>query len=129
MEDALSFDGNTGPYAQYTYARTRSILRRAGAAPTGGVIKVTSPEEGELAKVLTRFPERVAAAIAEYEPSDITRYILDLCAAFNRFYHECPILSAEDADVRDTRISLVSATSDVLGNALDLICMGKPEQI
>ena len=129
MEDALSFDGNTGPYAQYTYARTRSILRRAGAAPTGGAIKVTSPEEGELAKVLTRFPERVAAAIAEYEPSDITRYILDLCAAFNRFYHECPILSAEDADVRDTRISLVSATSDVLGNALDLICMGKPEQI
>ena len=129
MEDALSFDGNTGPYAQYTYARTRSILRRAGAAPTGGAIKVTSPEEGELAKVLTRFPERVAAAIAEYEPSDITRYILDLCAAFNRFYHECPILSAEDADVRDTRTSLVSATSDVLGNALDLICMGKPEQI
>ena len=129
MEDALSFDGNTGPYAQYTYARTRSILRRAGAAPTGGAIRVTSPEEGELAKVLSRFPERVAAAIAEYEPSDITRYILDLCAAFNRFYHECPILSAEDADVRDTRLALVSATSDVLGNALDLICMGKPEQI
>ena len=100
-----------------------------GAAPTGGAIKVTSPEEGELAKVLTRFPERVAAAIAEYEPSDITRYILDLCAAFNRFYHECPILSAEDADVRDTRLALVSATSEVLGNALDLICMGKPEQI
>ena len=73
--------------------------------------------------------ERVAAAIAEYEPSDITRYILDLCAAFNRFYHECPILSAEDADVRDTRLALVSATSEVLGNALDLICMGKPEQI
>ena len=129
MEDALSFDGNTGPYAQYTYARTRSILRRADAAPRGDAVRVTTPEEGELAKVLSRFPERVAAAIAEYEPSDITRYILDLCAAFNRFYHECPILSAEDADVRDTRLALVSATSDVLGNALDLICMGKPEQI
>ena len=129
MEDALSFDGNTGPYAQYTYARTRSILRRAEAQPTGSAVKVTAPEEGELAKVLSRFPERVAAAIAEYEPSDITRYILDLCAAFNRFYHECPILSAADADVRDTRLSLVAATSEVLGNALDLICMGKPEQI
>lgn len=129
MEDALSFDGNTGPYAQYTYARMRSILRRAEAPTKGENPKVTSPEEVELAKVLSRFPERVQAAIAEYEPSNITRYILDLCAAFNRFYHECPILSAEDADVRETRLALVTAASDVLGNALDLICMGKPEQI
>lgn len=129
MEDALSFDGNTGPYAQYTYARMRSILRRAETVPTADIVKVIAPEEGELAKVLTRFPERVAAAIAEYEPSNITRYILDLCAAFNRFYHECHILSAEDPAVRATRLALVAAASEVLGSALDLICMGKPEQI
>lgn len=127
IEDALSFEGNTGPYAQYTYARTRSILRRADEAPQKAV-HITASEEGELAKVLSRFPERVNGAIAEYEPSVITRYILDVCAAFNRFYHECPILSA-DGETRATRLNLVRATSQVLGNALDLICLKKPEQI
>ena len=127
IEDALSFEGNTGPYAQYTYARTRSILRRADEEPQTAV-RITASEEGELAKVLSRFPERVNGAIAEYEPSIITRYILDVCAAFNRFYHECPILSA-DGEVRATRLNLVRATSQVLGNALDLICLKKPEQI
>ena len=127
IEDALSFEGNTGPYAQYTYARTRSILRRTDEMPQSGV-RITAPEEGQLALVLSQFPERVGSAIAEYEPSIITRYILDVCAAFNRFYHECPILSA-DGETRATRLNLVRATSQVLGNALDLICLKKPEQI
>ena len=127
IEDALSFEGNTGPYAQYTYARTRSILRRTDEMPQSGV-RITAPEEGQLALVLSQFPERVNGAIAEYEPSIITRYILDVCAAFNRFYHECPILTAE-GDTRATRLNLVRATSQVLGNALDLICLKKPEQI
>lgn len=127
IEDALSFEGNTGPYAQYTYARTRSILRRTDEMPQSGV-RITAPEEGQLALVLSQFPERVGSAIAEYEPSIITRYILDVCAAFNRFYHECPILSA-DGETRATRLNLVRAASQVLGNALDLICLKKPEQI
>ena len=128
MEDALSFDGNTGPYAQYTYARTCSILEKAGEVTIDG-IRITEPAEAALCKVLSQFGEAVLSAVADYEPSDVTRYILDVCTAFNRFYHECPILSAEDADVRETRLALVTAASDVLGNALDLICMGKPEQI
>ena len=128
MEDALSFDGNTGPYAQYTYARTCSILRRAGE-PATVAAKITTDEESELVKVLLRFPEKVKSAIDDYEPSTITRYALDLCAAFNRFYHECPILNCEDADIRATRLCLVSATKNILGNALHLICVGTPEKI
>ena len=128
MEDALSFDGNTGPYAQYTYARTCSILRRAGE-PVAATAKITTDEESELVKVLLRFPEKVKSAIDDYEPSTITRYALDLCAAFNRFYHECPILTCEDADIRATRLCLVSATKNILGNALHLICVGTPEKI
>ena len=128
LEDALSFDGNTGPYAQYTYARTCSILRRYGGTPAWKDVAVTR-EETELAKTLSRFPERVKAAIDEYEPSYITRYALDVCAAFNRFYHECPILSCEDADLRESRVALTAATRTVLGTALRLICMATPEQI
>ena len=127
MEDALNFDGNTGPYAQYTYARTCSVLRRAGEQT--GEMKITAPEEASLLKTLARFPERVQNAIADYEPSVITRYILDVAAAFNRFYHNCPILSSEDADVRATRVAITRATSIVLGNAFPLICLKTMEKI
>ncbi len=128
MEDALSFDGNTGPYAQYTYARTCSVLNKVGAE---GVMTdaALSGLEVELAKTLSVFPERVNAAISDYEPSIITRYILDLCAAFNRFYHECSIASCEDAALRSSRIALTRATNQILKTALHLICLQTPEKI
>ncbi len=127
MEDALSFDGNTGPYVQYTYARTCSVLDRAGEAGEMGAS--LSEPEFELAKCISRFPERVSAAIEDYEPSIVTRYILDLAAAYNRFYHECKILNCEDAAVRKSRIALTEATNRVLRTALHLICMQSPEKI
>ncbi len=128
MEDALNFDGNTGPYAQYTYARTCSILRRAEGG-VSGELAITAPDEASLLKVLSRFPEKVAQAIADFEPSVITRYILDVAAAFNRFYHNCQILSAEDPAVRATRVELTRATNVVLGNAFPLICLKTMEKI
>ena len=105
MEDALSFDGNTGPYAQYTYARTCSILEKAGEVTVDG-IRITEPAEAALCKVLSQFGEAVLSAVADYEPSDVTRYILDVCTAFNRFYHDCPILSADDETARKSRVAL-----------------------
>ena len=128
MEDALSFDGNTGPYAQYTYARTCSILEKAGEVTVDG-IRITEPAEAALCKVLSQFGEAVLSAVADYEPSDVTRYILDVCTAFNRFYHDCPILSADDETARKSRVALTQATNYVLGNALPLICLKTPEKI
>ncbi len=128
LEDALSFEGNTGPYAQYTYARTCSILEKAGELSCDAYT-ITAPEEADLLKVLARFNERVMAALEEYEPSYIVRYILEVCAAFNRFYHNCPILTAEDAQIRATRVKLAEATGIVLGNAFGLVCMKKTEKI
>ena len=128
LEDALSFDGNTGPYAQYTYARTCSILEKSESEGEicGGEI---CEEEKELAKALALFPDSVSEAIAQYEPSLITRYILDLCAAFNRFYHNCQILSCEDESVKRQRIKLTACVRQVLGKSLELICMKKTEKI
>ncbi len=129
LEDALSFDGNTGPYVQYTYARTCSVLEKAKGDGTAVTPLPLAAEEAELARVLALFPERVSAAIAEYEPSLITRYILDLAAAFNRFYHECQIITAPDAAVRENRIAFTRAANIVLHTALGLICMPTPEKI
>jgi len=128
MEEALSFDGNTGPYVQYTYARTCSVLNRAGEVADGEIL-ITTDEEATLVKTLCRFGERVCAAIADYEPSYITRFILDVAAAFNRFYHNCTILGADDPVVRASRIKLTEATKIVLGNAFDLICLKKTEKV
>ena len=128
MEDALAFDGNTGPYVQYTYARTCSVLEKA--SDRGEITDAPlSPVEIELAKTIAMFPERVNSALAEYEPSIVTRYILDLAAAFNRFYHECKIVGCEDASLRSSRVALTYSTNQVLKTALHLICMQSPDKI
>lgn len=128
MEDALNFDGNTGPYAQYTYARTCAVLRRAGET-ANATFRITHPDEAAVLKVLALFPEKVQAALADLEPSVITRYILDVAAAFNRFYHNCNILGVEDDAVRATRVAITRAVNTVLGNAFPLICLKTLEKI
>ena len=127
LEDALNFDGNTGPYAQYTYARTCQILHKA----SGFEAKEFNLNEDEFAliKTLSLFPETFDQALSEYEPSIITRYILQLCADFNRFYHNCPVLTAETEQLKAQRLALVQSVNAVLANALELICVRHPEKI
>ena len=129
IEDALSFEGNTGPYVQYTYARTCSVLSKSAEIDNDAKLVITADEETSLLKTLSRFEEIVREAIAVYEPSVVTRYILDVAGAYNRFYHNCSILGAENDDVRNTRIALTKATKTVLGNAFELICLAKTEKI
>lgn len=130
LEDVLSFEGNTGPYAQYTHARTCSILSKATEAEKNApCASATEEEEFALIKTLSLFPEKVQQALAQYEPSVITRYILDVCTDFNRFYHEHSILGATDPAVRAFRLKLTAATKIVLSNAFPLICLKAPEKI
>ena len=129
MDDALNFDGNTGPYVQYTYARACSLLSKSGGYDDTKPVKITAPEESALVKTLAKFGEKVLAALDSYEPSVITRYILEVAGAFNRFYHNCPILSSEDEEIRNSRIKLTAAAKTVLGNAFGLICLKKTEKI
>ena len=132
MEEALDFNGNTGPYAQYTYARTCSILNKLGedASATSAFDSVSLDKaERDLLKTLSLFPEKVDEAIESMEPSIVTRYILDVCGAFNRFYQACPIATCGDEAKRALRISLTRSTRDILGKALELICIKHPEKI
>ncbi len=125
--EALNFDGNTGPYAQYTYARTCSILNKSDAFSCPDDVALCS-EEKELITTLSLFPERVIRALNEYEPSIITRYALDLCQSFNRFYNACPIRNAEKNE-KDLRLSLCQVVKNVLGKSLYLIGLRTPEKI
>lgn len=127
--DALSFEGNTGPYVQYTYARTCSVLDKSGTT-TLSVPKgyIPTEEEISLVKTLKEFPKKVLDSLEAYEPSVLTRYSLDVCSAFNGFYHNCNILKSE-GETKAFRLALTKATNSVLGNTIELIGLRKTEKI
>ncbi|MFP4372785.1 MAG: arginine--tRNA ligase [Spirochaetaceae bacterium] len=122
---SLSFNGNTGPYLQYTGARIRSIVRKA-ETPVPGAAAVDpsaldSQDEWELVKLLGEFPARVEEASREYDPSHITAYLFELAKAFSRYYHEYPILTAPTPERRNARLLLAILTAQVLKNGFRLI--------
>lgn len=119
-KEMLSFEGETGPYVQYTYARAKSILRKNAFGGTFDASLLSTKEEFELAKTLGVFNDAVNSAIDKYEPSVITRYVIQVAKDFNKFYNNCPINSAEE-DLKQARLSLVEAATIVISNALKLI--------
>lgn len=126
---ALNFDGETGPYAQYTYARASSVLRKAGNVEANPDYSALSDAlSQDVVRLLEQFPELVREAASRNEPSMITRYTAELSKAFNKFYYEVRILD-EDMGVRAARIRLTAATRQTLGNALHLIGIETPERM
>ena len=127
-EGALSFEGNTGPYVQYTYARAASVLRKAEGDMGCDGDYTPNEDEINLIKQLCLFPERVNAACVDNEPSYISRFMLDTCSAFNKFYHNCSVLR-ESGATRKFRLKLTAATKQILGVSLDLLGMRRTEEI
>jgi arginyl-tRNA synthetase len=131
-EEALNTEGETGPYVQYTHARACSVLQKANELPDVKNINFAllgNDEAVRVAKELYYFVERIEQAMNKLEPSIISRYLVDLAQAFNRFYHECPILKAENEELRAARLILVQAVKITLRNGLKLIGLEAPEQI
>lgn len=121
-DDIINFDGETGPYVQYSYARGRSILRKAeGFNSKADYSKLKSKDEFELVKLISQFNENILFAIEKYEPSIITRYIVDVAKAFNKFYNQYPIMSCDDNTLKAARLNLVEATTITIKNALSLL--------
>ncbi|ENK1243114.1 arginine--tRNA ligase [Clostridium botulinum] len=129
-KEILSFDGETGPYVEYSYARGKSILRKAGEL-TGEAdySKLSSKEEFELAKLIGGFNDAIMNAINKLEPAMVTRYVIEVAKAFNKFYNAHGILNAEDNDVKLSRIKLVEATCQVIKNALNLLGIDAVEEM
>ena len=123
----LNFDGETGPYVQYTAARIKSVLRKAGKSG-GYTINEINEDEYALISALAAFPETVAAAADKLEPFFITRYAIELSSLYNKFYFEHKILGSEE-NAKNFRIALSEATLTVLTNALTLLGIKTPERM
>ena len=121
-DEVLNFDGETGPYVQYTYARAKSVLRKAGIDEIKplDIEKITSDEEFILVKKLAEFENVVVRAKEKYEPSLITRHLTEIAKSFNKFYNSSKIM-VEDEKLKEERLALAYATSIVIKTALGLL--------
>ena len=130
-DKVLNFDGETGPYVQYTYVRCASILRGIPDFEMGGNIDyslITDAASTALLKELVRFPEVIVAAAEKFEPSLVARYAVAIAQAFNKFYNENRI-QVEDTSLRNARATLVAITKQRILDALELLGIACPEQM
>lgn len=132
----ISFEGDTGPYLQYAHARIASIFRRAndGAglqrlAVRDAVVLVDQPAERTLAQRLLAYPTAVSEALATYQPHKLCTYLFELAQDFSAFYEHCPVLKADDDDVRRSRLALCDLTGRTLAHGLDLLGIQAPDEM
>ena len=129
-DKVLNFEGETGPYVQYTHARASSVLKRAGTDIDSNFKPELLADDItlEILREIQQFPEIVEDAQRKNEPSIITRHIIDIAQAFNRFYHEHPIL-VEDEELKKARLVVVFAVKQVLSIGLALLGIKAPEKM
>jgi arginyl-tRNA synthetase len=132
--ESVDFNGNTGPFIQYTYARIKSVLRKAEDAGFEIMLSESKdtgfmPQEKELLKKLHDFPIIVSQAAGMHSPAVIANYAFELASEYNRFYHELTILKEENISSRGLRLCLSQFTSKVISNALWLLGIEVPERM
>jgi arginyl-tRNA synthetase len=130
-DTALSFEGNTGPYLQYTHARIHGIFRKAGSNSPAAVAQNIKLEESELTvlRKLHQFPEIVELVAEQYFPNALTNYLFELAQHFNTFYQELSVLKEANMDKKNFRLNLIQATAQVLNNGLNLLGIEAPEEM
>ena len=132
-KESIDFNGNTGPFIQYTHARIKSILRKAAekglelcAVPSEVEL---SPKEIRLIKLLDMYPDKVAEGGQAHSPAVIANYAYDLAKEFNQYYHDTPILREENQDLLRSRLALLSCVAKVLVKAMDILGIRLPERM
>jgi len=118
---SIKFEGDTGPYVLYAFARISSMLRKAGVAGEPATVDwslLATAAEKRLALLCAKYPEAVRRAAREYDSSVLASYLLDLAKAFSAFYSQCPVLNAQDENVRLARLVLASRVRDIIGDGL-----------
>lgn len=135
LDETLRFDGETGPYVQYTYVRTKSILEKVGFnienvnRENVDFSLLKEKQEVELIKELEKFEMTIRKAAQEYEPSILARYLIDVATAFSRFYNECSVANIEDEELKKARCVLVYAASIVIKKGLSILGIDCPEKM
>ena len=134
LDDTLRFDGETGPYVQYTYVRTKSMLEKAGFKVEDldkeiDYSLLKEQQEVELTKELQKFGDVLKRAATENEPSILAKYMIDVATSFSRFYNECQVATLEDENLKLARCALVYATSIVIKKGLGILGVECPEKM
>ena len=135
LDETLRFDGETGPYIQYTYVRAKSLLERAKFNIEDVKIDrlnldlLTQAQEVQLIKELEKLTSIIKKASDEYEPSILARYLIDVATSFSKFYNECSVINVEDDELKDSRCALVYATSVVIKNGLKILGIECPDKM
>ena len=131
-EESVDFQGNTGPFIQYTYARIQSILRKA-EEKVSTALNLTSvemhPKEKELIKIIQQFPETIQLAAENYSPALIANYTYDLVKEFNSFYQNVPILATDNETEKAFRVKLSKAVGEIIKSAFSLLGIDVPERM
>ena len=131
-KESIDFNGNTGPFIQYTHARICSILRKASEAGKKAEVAdaaVLSPKEIRLVKLLSAYPQKVADAAAAYSPAIVANYAYDLAKEFNQYYHETQILKEPDATLLGMRLALIDTLAATLRKAMNVLGIDLPERM
>ena len=131
-KESIDFNGNTGPFIQYTHARICSILRKAADQGIEAGIKPgieLSPKEIRLVKIISSYPQKVDEAAAAYSPAVIANFSYDLAKEFNQYYHETQILKEPDQDILKMRLSLIGTLASVLRKAMGILGIELPERM
>ena len=131
-EESIDFNGNTGPFIQYTYARIRSILRKADSLPSNSVLSSSSNlsnKEIELIQKMNEFGAAVEQAGKDYSPSGIANYCYELTKVFNQFYHDYSILNETDADKKAVRLMLAKNVAKIIKSGMGLLGIEVPERM
>ena len=133
-EESIDFNGNTGPFIQYTYARIRSILRKAEASGIDIPESVSlsahiNEKEIELIQKMNDYGAAVEQAGKDYSPSGIANYCYELTKQFNQFYHDYSILNAVNADEKSTRLVIARNVAKVIKNGMRLLGIEVPERM
>ena len=137
MQKAVSFEGDTGAYLQYTVVRAKNILKKVGHVASASTANSTiatpatslSKDERELAKFIAQYPQAVRSAAVSMAPHQICDYALKVAAAFSTFYSSSPVLEAESEEKKQLRLALVAATVSTLENALALLGINVPDKM
>ena len=128
-ESALTFEGNTGPYLQYTHARLKSILRKAGDKSSAASFITLTPIEHSLLVTILRFPEVIEDTLKDYTPNTLANYLYILAGRVNEFYHSHPVIQETHVGKQAFRLKLVEAASQTIKNGLRLLGIDAPEEM